>query len=92
MQRHWLCPWIRKIPGGGHGTPLQDSCLVLPPVTNHSISSQRWVQSEGGQGGADTLAEVPAGSWDDLLREAEGASQGQGWGLERHQALPTLEV
>ena len=55
--------------------------FLLPPVTNHSISSQRWVQSEGGQGGADTLAEVPAGSWDDLLREAEGASQGQGWGL-----------
>ena len=23
-------PWVRKTPGGGHGNPLQDSCLENP--------------------------------------------------------------
>ena len=30
MQEPWRCkfdPWIRKIPGGGHGNPFQYSCL-----------------------------------------------------------------
>ena len=32
-RKHKRCgfnPWIRKIPGGGHGNPLQDSCLENP--------------------------------------------------------------
>ena len=70
----------------GHNPPSShflSFLFLLPPVTNCFISSQRspWVQSEGGQGGAGMLAEAAAGGWDDLLREAEGASQGQGRGL-----------
>ena len=26
-KRLWFDPWIKKIPGGGHGNPLQYSCL-----------------------------------------------------------------
>ena len=26
-KRHGLDPWVRKIPGGEHGSPLQYSCL-----------------------------------------------------------------
>ena len=25
-KRLWFDPWIKKIPGGGHGNPLQYSC------------------------------------------------------------------
>ena len=28
--RHRFDPWVRKIPGGGHGNPLQYSCLENP--------------------------------------------------------------
>ena len=28
--RHGFDPWVRKIPGGGHGNPLQYSCLENP--------------------------------------------------------------
>ena len=26
----WVRSWVGKIPGGGHGNPLQYSCLVNP--------------------------------------------------------------
>ena len=29
-KRHGFVPWVRKIPGGGHGNPLQYSCLENP--------------------------------------------------------------
>ena len=29
-KRHKFDPWVGKIPGGGHGNPLQDSCLENP--------------------------------------------------------------
>ena len=32
-RRHKRCefdPWVRKIPGGGHGNPLQYPCLEKP--------------------------------------------------------------
>ena len=29
-QRRGFNPWARKIPGGGSGNPLQDSCLENP--------------------------------------------------------------
>ena len=29
-QRHRFDPWVRKIPGGEHGNPLQYSCLKNP--------------------------------------------------------------
>ena len=29
-KRHGFDPWVRKIPGGGHGNPLQYSCLENP--------------------------------------------------------------
>ena len=28
--RRWFPPWVGKSPGGGHGTPLQYSCLENP--------------------------------------------------------------
>ena len=30
MQGLGFAPWVRKIPGGGNGTPLQCSCLESP--------------------------------------------------------------
>ena len=30
VKRHGFNPWIRKIPGGGHGNQLQYSCLENP--------------------------------------------------------------
>ena len=30
MQEIGFDPWVRKIPGGGHGNPLQHSCLENP--------------------------------------------------------------
>ena len=29
-KRNGFDPWVRKIPGGGHGNPLQYSCLEDP--------------------------------------------------------------
>ena len=29
-KRRGFDPWVRKIPGGGHGNPLQYSCLEKP--------------------------------------------------------------
>ena len=29
-KRHRFDPWVRKFPGGGHGNPLQYSCLDNP--------------------------------------------------------------
>ena len=29
-KRHGFSPWVRKIPGRGHGNPLQYSCLENP--------------------------------------------------------------
>ena len=29
-KRHRFNPWVRKIPGGGNGNPLQYSCLKNP--------------------------------------------------------------
>ena len=41
----WFYPWIRRSPGGGHGNPLQYSCLESPwteaPGGIQSIGSQR---------------------------------------------------
>ena len=36
-QRQGFDPWVRKIPWGGHGNPLQDSCLENP------LDSGAWV-------------------------------------------------
>ena len=39
--------WVRKIPGGGHGNPLQDSCLENPRdrgawrATVHGVAKNR---------------------------------------------------
>ena len=43
-KRFRLDPWVRKIPGGGHGNPLQYSCLDNPMdkgawlVTVHEVA------------------------------------------------------
>ena len=29
-QETWFNPWVRKVPEGGHGNPLQYSCLKNP--------------------------------------------------------------
>ena len=30
LQEIWVNPWVGKIPGGGHGNPIQYSCLENP--------------------------------------------------------------
>ena len=30
VKRRWFGPWVGKIPRGGHGNPLQCSCLETP--------------------------------------------------------------
>jgi len=30
MQETWVDPWLGRSPGGGHGNPLQYSCLENP--------------------------------------------------------------
>ena len=30
LKRHGFNPWVRNIPGGGHGNPIQYSCLENP--------------------------------------------------------------
>jgi len=32
-------PWVRKIPGGGNGNPLQDSCLENPMDRGGSLAA-----------------------------------------------------
>ena len=50
--------WVRKIPGGGHGNPLQDSCLewvampfprgLTPPRDQAQVSHvDRWIAYHG---------------------------------------------
>ena len=41
-ERHGFDPWVGKIPGGGHVSPLQYSCLENPTDTG-----AWWVQSTG---------------------------------------------
>ena len=44
--RHGFNPWVGNIPGGGHGNPLQDSCLENPTdngawrVTVHEVTKE----------------------------------------------------
>ena len=51
-RRHEFNPWVRKIPGGGNGNPLQHTCLENPmdrgawQATVHGVSkSQTWLKS-----------------------------------------------
>ena len=51
-KRHEFSPWVRKIPGGGNGNPLQPTCLENPmdrgtwQATVHGVSkSQTWLKS-----------------------------------------------
>ena len=51
-RRHEFNPWVRKIPGGGNGNPLQHTCLKNPmdrgawQATVHGVSkSQTWLKS-----------------------------------------------
>ena len=49
-KRHRLNPWVRKIPWGGHGNPLQYSCLDNPMDRGawramvHGVISQTWLK------------------------------------------------
>ena len=46
-RRHKFDPWVRRSPGGGHGTPLQCSCLENPMdrgawwATVHRVAKRR---------------------------------------------------
>ena len=46
-ERHRFDPWVRKIPGGGRGNPLQYSCLENPmdrgawQATVHGIANSQ---------------------------------------------------
>ena len=50
-ERQGFNPWVRKIPGGGHGNPLQYSCLGNPmdrgtwqATVNWISKGQRWLK------------------------------------------------
>ena len=40
---HGFDPWVRKIPGGGHGNPLQFSCLKNPMERGAWQATVQWV-------------------------------------------------
>ena len=39
-------PWVRKIPGGGHGNPLQYSCLENPQGQRSLVDCRLWGGTE----------------------------------------------
>ena len=48
---HWFDPWVRRSPGGGHGNPLQYSCLEsrmgrgVWQATVHEVAKSRiWLK------------------------------------------------
>ena len=50
VKRRWFDPWVGKIPRGGHGNPLQYSCLETPmdrgawwAIAPGVAKSQRWL-------------------------------------------------
>ena len=47
-KRHGFDPWVGKIPGGGHGSPLQYSCLENP-MDRGDLGGAATVQSTGSQ-------------------------------------------
>ena len=42
--RHRFSPWVRKTPGGGHGNPLQYSCLES--MTGHDTRLNKFKRTE----------------------------------------------
>ena len=60
-QETWVRPWVRKIPGGGNGNPLQYYCPGNPLdrrawwATVHGVSeSQTWLCTHDALSGLDT--------------------------------------
>ena len=45
-RRHGFNPWFRKIPGGGHDNPLQDSCLQNPHGQRSLADYSPWGHKE----------------------------------------------
>ena len=43
IKRGGFNPWVRKIPGGGHGNPLQFSCLKNPMERGAWQATVQWV-------------------------------------------------
>ena len=44
--RPGLDPWVRKVPGGGHGNPLQYSCLENPHGQRSLAGYSPWGHKE----------------------------------------------
>ena len=41
-KKHRFDPWVAKIPGGGHGNPLQDFCLENPHGQRSLVGYSPW--------------------------------------------------
>ena len=70
MQETGSIPGSGRSPGGGHGNPLQSSCLGNPMTTVHG-TAKSWTQLSGSPLCGQKLANLAElGSMKDNLREA----------------------
>ena len=46
IKSHGFNPWVSKIPGGGHGNPLQYSCLENPHGQRSLAGYSPWDHKE----------------------------------------------
>ena len=69
-QETWVCPWVRKrSPGGGHGHPLQYSCLQDPL----DRGAWRAAAFPGGSDGEESACNVGELGREDPLEEGMAA-------------------
>ena len=45
-QEMWVDPWVGRSPGGGHGNPLQYSCLENPMDRGALWTNSQWGHKE----------------------------------------------
>ena len=46
MYEMWFNPWVAKNPGGGHGSPLQYSCLENTHGQRSQVGCSQWGRKE----------------------------------------------
>ena len=85
-KRNQFDPWVRKTPGGGHGNPLQYSCLESPLdrgawwLTVHRVAQSRiQLKILGTHAHTPTVLTT---SWAGLALGTCVASDGAGWEQE----------
>ena len=69
----WLHPWVRRSPGGGHGSPLQYSCLENPMDRGAWWAMVHGVTKSGTRRKRLSIAQHTQHKWQKRPREYSGS-------------------